>query len=186
DGLGAGVHHQGHLEAGDLVEVAEEKRKLVIAEGARGERDARGLLLHSGEDFRVAVALIDRRIGGEEVEIAAAADVRDPRAGSALDDDVEGMVVVGAVAVFEGDQFFGKHRDLYLRGYPSRRRPDSVARSWLSHYNYGTRLHIHTDRKCMYMQKMAIPERMVWLRFTAVAGPGARALPRNGRAGCRD
>ena len=39
DGFGAGVHGQGHLEAGELVQVAEEQRELVVAEGARGERD---------------------------------------------------------------------------------------------------------------------------------------------------
>src|SRR6185312_12668504 len=127
DGFGAGVHHQRHLEAGDLVEVAEEERKLVIAEGARGECHATGLLLERGQDLRVAMALVDGRVGGEEVEIAAAADVRDPRAGSALNDDVERMVVVGAVAVFKRDESVGiegKHGGLYLRGYPSRRRPD--------------------------------------------------------------
>ena len=49
----------------------------------------------------MAVALIDGGVGGEEVEVLAAVDVPDPGAGRALDDYVEGVVVMGAVSVLE-------------------------------------------------------------------------------------
>ena len=113
-----------HLEAGDLVEVAEEQRELVVAEGARGKRHPRSLGLQRFENLRMAVALVDGRIRGEKVEIAAAVDVGHPRALGAFDDDIEGMVVVmRAVAVFEGDQgvrIERKHiRPVPWRGHPA-------------------------------------------------------------------
>ncbi len=70
DGFDAGVHGQGHLEAGEVVEVAVEERELVVAEGAGGEGDLLGLLDHGCEDGGVAVALVDGGVGGEEVEVA--------------------------------------------------------------------------------------------------------------------
>ena len=107
DGLGAGVHGQGHVEAGEVVDLLVEERELVVAEGARGQGDALRLLEHGGEDARVAVALVDGGVGGEEVEVAAAFDVVDPDALGALDDDIERLVVVGAVLVFEPDVLGG-------------------------------------------------------------------------------
>ncbi len=50
DGLGAGVHGERHLEAGEVVEFLVEERELVVAEGARGEGDLVGLLEHGGHD----------------------------------------------------------------------------------------------------------------------------------------
>ena len=52
----------------------------------------------------MAVALVHGGVGGEKVEVAAAFDVVDPGALGALDDDVQGVIVVGSVAIFEGDQ----------------------------------------------------------------------------------
>ena len=51
----------------------------------------------------MAVPLVDRRIRGEAVEVALAVDVVHPHALGALDDDVERVVVVGAVFVLELD-----------------------------------------------------------------------------------
>ncbi len=104
DGFDAGVHGQGHVEAGEFVQVAVEEGELVVAEGAGGEGDALGLGDHGGEDAGVAVALVDGGVGGEEIEVAVAFDVGDPGAGGTGDDDVEGVVVVGAVLVFERDE----------------------------------------------------------------------------------
>ncbi len=76
DGFDAGVHGQGHAEAGELVEVAEEERELVVAEGAGGEGDLLCLGHHGGEDAGMAVALVDGGVGGEEVEVAMAVECR--------------------------------------------------------------------------------------------------------------
>ncbi len=108
DGFYAGVHGEGHVEAGEVVEVFEEERELVVAEGAGGEGDLCDLVVEGLEDGGMAVALIDGGVGGEEVEVLAAVDVPDPGAGGALDDDVEGMVVVGAVLVLVGDEVGGE------------------------------------------------------------------------------
>ena len=52
----------------------------------------------------MAVALVDGGVGGQAIEIAIAVDVVHPDALGALDDDVERVVVVGAVAVLELDE----------------------------------------------------------------------------------
>ena len=45
--FGAGVHGQGHVEAGEFVQFLVEQRQLVVAKRARGERDL-VRLLHQG------------------------------------------------------------------------------------------------------------------------------------------
>jgi len=51
------------------------------------------------------VTLIQRGIGAHTVEIAPAGNVPQPNALGALDDKIERSVVMGAVALFFGDQF---------------------------------------------------------------------------------
>ena len=108
DGFGAGVHGERHLEAGEVVEVFVEERELVVAEGARREGELLGLFAHGAIDGGMAVALIDGRVGSETVEIFVAFYVVDPGAGGTFDDDVQRVIVVCAVALFEGDQFRGE------------------------------------------------------------------------------
>ena len=57
--LGAGVHGQRHVEAGQLVEFLVEQRQLIVAESARGQRDLVRLLDHGLQDFGMAVSLVD-------------------------------------------------------------------------------------------------------------------------------
>ena len=52
----------------------------------------------------MAVALVDGRIGGQKVEVALAFNIGDPCARGALDDDIEWVVVVGAVLLFQCDE----------------------------------------------------------------------------------
>ena len=80
DRLGARVHRQDLVRAGQRRELLVEAAELVVAEGAAGQRQPAGLLDHRREDLRVAVALVDRRVGGEAVEVAVALDVGDPGA----------------------------------------------------------------------------------------------------------
>ena len=56
--LGAGIHGQGHIEAGEIVEFLIEQRELIVAEGTRGERDLVGLVSQSFEDLGMAMSLI--------------------------------------------------------------------------------------------------------------------------------
>ena len=77
-GFRAGVHGQHHLHAAQPREFLDEARQLVVAEGARGERDARGLLLKRLENARMAMALVERRVGAQAIQVALAVDVVGP------------------------------------------------------------------------------------------------------------
>ena len=109
DGLGAAVHRQGHVRVGQLAQLLVEEAQLVVAEGARGQGQLRGLLLHDRDDARVAVALVDGRIGRQAVEVALAVDVPDPDALAAGQHDVERLVVGGAVLLFQRDVVLRVH-----------------------------------------------------------------------------
>ena len=86
------------------MQVAIEQRQLVVAEGARGEGDLLGLFNHGAVDGRVAMTLVDGRVGGEKIEVAPAFDVGDPGTFAALQHHVERVIVVRAKALFEFDE----------------------------------------------------------------------------------
>ena len=90
DGFGAGVHRQHHLGAGQLGEVMAERAELVVVERARGERQAVELARARPEQRGVPVAEVQRRVAGQEVEIALAVDVGDPGALGRGDHDGSG------------------------------------------------------------------------------------------------
>ena len=77
-----------------------------MRERARSERHFARLLGQRFDEFRVAMALIDGGVGGEAIEVALPFHVEDPGAFRAFDDDVEGMIVVRAVGLFERDELF--------------------------------------------------------------------------------
>jgi hypothetical protein len=55
----------------------------------------------------MTVALIQRGVGGEAIEVFFAVNVPDPHACAAVEDDGERAIVVGAVGVGERDEFGG-------------------------------------------------------------------------------
>jgi hypothetical protein len=63
----------------------------------------------------MAVALVDGGVCREQIEISAAVSVVDPGSGGALDHNIQRMVVVGSITVFEGDKFRGKHERTFLK-----------------------------------------------------------------------
>ncbi len=91
--LGAGVHRQHRFLAAQAGERFGEGVELVVVEGAAGEREAIELPVGGRDEPRVAVAEVERGVGGEEVEVAVSARVADPRA-LALDDRHRQWVVV--------------------------------------------------------------------------------------------
>jgi len=107
DRLGAAVHRQEALEAGERADLLAELAELVVAEGARAEGQPLRLLGQALHQTGVAVPLIHRRVGGEKIEVAIALDVPDPDALAACDDDLERVIVVGAVTILERDQILG-------------------------------------------------------------------------------
>src|SRR5690606_31762846 len=61
--FGASVHWQDHFIAGELAQVAVEQAKLVVAEGAAGQRKALGLLDQRRADARLTVPLAGAALG---------------------------------------------------------------------------------------------------------------------------
>ena len=114
DGLGAGVHREDHVIAGEVVEIFAEQGELVVAEGARGKGDFGGLLVEGGQDFWMAMALVDGGIGGQAVEITLAVDVVHPDTLGTLDDDVERVIIVRSMLVFQLNQVMGAGVSLCL------------------------------------------------------------------------
>jgi GNAT superfamily N-acetyltransferase len=128
DRLGAGVHRQDARRAGgaeqevrrrELTQLLLEERQLAVAKGARGQGHAARLLDERLQDARVAVALIERRIGGQPVEIFLALDVGDPHPLGLGDDQIEGVIVARAVASLELDIVVcafevSRHRGVFL------------------------------------------------------------------------
>ena len=103
-GFHAGVHGEDHLHAAQAGQFLDEGRQLVVAEGARSERDARGLLLKRLEDARMAMALVERGVGAETIHVALAVNVVSPNSAGVVDDYLEGAIVVGAPTVFDFDE----------------------------------------------------------------------------------
>ncbi len=68
-----------------------------------------GLGLEGLDDPGVAVALVDGRIGAQEIEVLLALDVPHPDPLGLADDDVQGVVVVGPVEVFDEDEVLAVH-----------------------------------------------------------------------------
>ena len=104
DRFGAGVHRQHDVETGEARELLAEERQLVVVERARRQRDLVRLLDERREDGRVRVALVERRIRAQAIEIAPSLDVVDPHAGRAGDDDRQRVVVARAPAGLERQQ----------------------------------------------------------------------------------
>jgi hypothetical protein len=104
DRLGATVHRQEAIETGESADLLAQPAELVVAEGARTQGQALRLFGERLDQAGMAMSLIDRRVGGEEVQIAVPFDVPDPDAFAAGDDDLERMIVVRAVLFFERDQ----------------------------------------------------------------------------------
>lgn len=65
DGLGTSVHRENHVIPKHGGDFAGKRPKGRVVEGTRGEGESAGLIDEGGEDFGMAVALIDRSI--EEV-----------------------------------------------------------------------------------------------------------------------
>ena len=105
--LGAAVHRQHLVRAG-------QRRDLLVERGNWSLWKAREVSVsllacshHRGQDFWMAVALIDRRIGGEAVEITVAVDIPHPDAFAARQHDADRLVIIGAKAAFPSREIIG-------------------------------------------------------------------------------
>src|SRR6267154_3823920 len=102
--LGTAVHWQHPVGAGKLGDLLVEGSQLVVVEGAGGQGQPTRLLHHRGQDLRMAVALVHRRIGREAIEITVALRIPHPDAFAARQNDAERLVIVRAKARFRRDE----------------------------------------------------------------------------------
>ncbi len=62
----------------------------------------------------MAMALVHGAVGGQEVHETVAFDVFDPDAVGLLDDDVQGVIIIGPVLVLDPDELIRLHDNLLL------------------------------------------------------------------------
>lgn len=105
--LGTSVHRQNHVVAKDLADLLGPLGEDIVVESTRREREAAGLLGQGLHEFGVAVALVNGRVGGQEVHVLAALGVPDVDALSAGKDDGERRVVVSSELVLGGNGLVG-------------------------------------------------------------------------------
>ena len=110
DRLGACIHREGHLVAGELAELFEEGAHTIVVESSARERATVELIADRIDDFRMPVALVDRRVGGEKIKVTLALRVMDLAPLRLRDDDGQRVVVVGAVFLIQGNIILGFHR----------------------------------------------------------------------------
>ncbi len=96
DRLGAAVHQEGHLHAGQPAERLAERTEHLVVKGTRREGHAIGLILERLDDLRVPMALIERGVGGQHVHVAVAVRVVDPDPFTTAQDHRQGMIVMRA------------------------------------------------------------------------------------------
>ena len=77
DGLSTGVHGQDHVVAEILGDELGELGEDIVVEGPGAESEGCGLLGQGLDELRVAVALVDGGVGGQEVEIVLPLGVPD-------------------------------------------------------------------------------------------------------------
>ena len=78
-GFGARVHRQHHVFAAQLGKRGAERTETVGMERTADQRDGVELGVGRRGDLGVAVTEVDRRIGGQAIQVAPAVDIGDPR-----------------------------------------------------------------------------------------------------------
>jgi hypothetical protein len=87
DGLGARVHRQCHIETRERAELVQERAHAIVVHGARRQRQAPGLLDERRDDAEMPMAVIQRRVRADAIEITPPFDVPNPNTFAAADDD---------------------------------------------------------------------------------------------------
>lgn len=103
DRLRAGVHRQDHVVAEELGDILGEPRKDIVVECSRAEGQPLGLLRQGLDQLRMTMALIDGRIGGEEVQIPFPLRIPHRSATCPCKNHGQGMIVVSGVDSFVVD-----------------------------------------------------------------------------------
>ena len=107
DSLRTRVHGQNHIETEEFSDKLGEAWEDIVIEGTRAQSDPGRLFHESGHQFRVAVALVDRRVCGQEVQIVTTLGVPDRGALSPSEDDGERMIVVSGIIILGLNRLLG-------------------------------------------------------------------------------
>ena len=103
--LGARIHRQHDIEPGKVSQFFAEMRQLFVVKSPRRQRHLPRLFDEGGEQHRMRVALVQRRVSTQAIEIALAGRIVDPHALGAFDDYGQRVVVVGAKLLFDFEEF---------------------------------------------------------------------------------
>ena len=104
DALGPRVHQQRLVEAEALGQLLLDGPELVVVEGPRRQGQRARLVHDRLHQPGVAVPLVHGGVGRQEVVVLLALHVPHGAAGPPREHDREGVVVVGAVAILEGNE----------------------------------------------------------------------------------
>lgn len=107
DRLGASVHGQNHVKAEVASDELGKTREYIIVESAGAQGEAGSLIHESLDQLRVAVALVDSGVGGEEVQIMTSLGVPDRGTLSAGEDNGQWVVVVSSKVILGLDGLGG-------------------------------------------------------------------------------
>src|SRR5260370_39485740 len=87
------------------------QRQLIVPERTRGQRSLLRRLDQRREDRWVTVSLVYSRVGRQEIEITLSVAVVHPGTTGSADDNIERLVVVCSVLVFQSNQFLAEFWD---------------------------------------------------------------------------
>ena len=100
-GFGAAVHGKNHLHAHQFGEFLGKCPQKIVVKGSRRQRHRAKLAPRCSGECGVTVTKVDRRVGGQAVQILLAFNVFHPRALGAFRHNRQRVVVVGKERVLE-------------------------------------------------------------------------------------
>ena len=109
DGFGAGIHRQHFFETKELGDKLLINTQLVVVKSTRSERKRFCLSHHGIDDARMAVALIHRRVGREEIVVPFAFQIPYIYAFAAREHDRQRVIIVCTVLIFKRHRFVRAH-----------------------------------------------------------------------------
>ncbi len=106
DGLRPAVHGKHLVRVRQLAQIPVEQPELVVTKGPRCQGQLLTLVDHRLGDLGMAVPLIDRGVGCQAVEILVPVHVPYPHTLTAVQNDVERVIVVCAELLLQSDVVF--------------------------------------------------------------------------------
>src|SRR5690606_16257307 len=121
DRFRAGVHWQRHVHLRGIAQLLEERAEPIVVHRPRRQRQPAGLSEQRLQDTRVTMALIQRGVGADAIEVLPSLDIPCKDALCPCDDDRERRVVVSADAIRLRDDLIRSLHSAYFVSAPPRR-----------------------------------------------------------------